>query len=158
VAHAYEHAGPISKRLDDLAAQTLKANQRSSPWTSYELPAPPDPSFSAKLGSDEKYNSILTVTAKRALGPMTIEFLDHHRNVLTKHSMNIVAGVNRLLIKAYREPKEDDPPVDYDHEKQPHMVHFQVGLWHGYDLLRCMDGCMPWGWGELKPKGYDESE
>ena len=90
----------------------------------------------------------LMLNAPRALGPMTIELLDHHRVPLHKKVVNIVAGMNKIDM---RRPKRADGKDD-EHEFWPHIIHFQLGNWHGYGELSCMNGCRPWGWGTMAPK------
>jgi hypothetical protein len=141
VAAAYEHLGPLAKRLDDASAQDLPSSARSAPWAAtYEVPAPPEPSFFAwPEWSDTA--QVIAVTAKRWLGAMTIELLDHHRMPIARRAVSIGAGTQRVAIVL---------PTGEGHERSPHIVHFQVGNWHGWGEIRCMDGCRRWGFGELK--------
>jgi hypothetical protein len=55
---------------------------------------------------------------------MTIELLDHHRVARRKQTRAIRAGVTRF-------------PIDVEMK----MLHFQLGRWHGWAELQCMDGC-----------------
>ncbi|MCW5802970.1 MAG: DUF3160 domain-containing protein [Deltaproteobacteria bacterium] len=140
VAHAYEHLGPLAKRLDDAAARALPASARSAPWTaSYEVPAPPEPSFRVDTEYGDDNRRILTFTAKRHLGPVVVELLDHHRVPLARATVTVAAGTTRLVMTP-PVPKED---ASFEEQERlaVHLMHFQVGAWHGWGT----------GFGELKP-------
>jgi hypothetical protein len=124
VARAYEtwRTGP---RLDDETAADLPAKARSAPWTaSYTAAAPARPAFGAGVDWDDNGRRFLTIKARRALGAMTIELLDHHRVATRKLTRTIRAGTTRF-------------PLDGDLK----MLHLQIGRWHGWAELHCMDGC-----------------
>jgi Protein of unknown function (DUF3160) len=127
VARAYEHLR-TGQRLDDAAAAALPAKDRHAPWTaSYTVAAPPRPPFHAAVNRNASEQSVVMITARRAIGAMTIELLDHHGVATKKVTRTIGAGTTRV-------------PFDFGFDNLP-VVHFQVGLWHGWAELHCMDGC-----------------
>ena len=91
VARAYEYVGSIDKRLSDEDARKL--TNVSDPWAaSYTAAAAPEPPLSVRYRNKNEpsrnpYDKTkplppdVTVTAvsTKALGPVTIELLDHHR-------------------------------------------------------------------------------
>jgi hypothetical protein len=75
VARAYEHQGPVARRLDDAAGAALPEQDRAEPWArSYTAPAIRPPAFAV-----EYYGGIAKVTAGAAIGNLSIEPFDHHR-------------------------------------------------------------------------------
>jgi hypothetical protein len=124
VARAYE-TWRGGRRLDDETAADLPAAARQAPWTaSYTVAAPARPAFNALVDPDGDSPQILTIKARRALGTMTIELLDHHRVPTRKLTRAIRAGANRIPLNG-----------DFD------LLHVQIGRWHGWAELHCMDGC-----------------
>jgi hypothetical protein len=145
VAHAYEYQGPPSPRLDDAAARKLA--KFASPWTAYEVPAPPEPSF--RVQHETRWNVepkqfVLTFESKTALGNVTVELLDHHRVPIAKASRYVGAGQTTLAFP-------------YNEDQRAETIHFQVGLWHGWGEPRCSDGCEPIEFGTMKtPKPWEQ--
>jgi hypothetical protein len=86
--------------------------------------APVRPAFDAGVDSDDRGRLVLTIKARRALGAMTVELLDHHRIATRKLTRAIGAGTTRF-------------PLDGDLK----LLHLQLGRWHGWAELHCMDGC-----------------
>ena len=99
VAHAYEHHGPPSARLTDEEADKLATHVE--PWSeSYAVGAPPEPPFVVSVES--KYDKPIEeakdgrsfpldvhIRSSRALGPMTVDLLDHNRKSVASLSKNV---------------------------------------------------------------------
>ncbi len=85
VAHAYEHHASLKERLTD--AEGAKLTTLTEPWAaSYAVAGPPEPPLlvEVKLNSDasgKQRSTPVTVRVRstRALGPVTIELMDHNR-------------------------------------------------------------------------------
>jgi hypothetical protein len=93
VADTFSHVGPLTTRLTD--ADTYKV-ARSAPWeASYLAPATPPPPLEVRgsypAGSSEKAPKTLTfeLRSTRALGPVTVEALDHHRSTYASSSSSV---------------------------------------------------------------------
>jgi hypothetical protein len=124
VARAYE-TWRTGRRLDDAAAADLPASERAAPWAaSYTVAAPARPAFDISIDRDGGSPLVLMIKARRALGTMTVELLDHHRVPTRKLTRTIRAGANRIAL-------------DGDFK----LLHVQLGRWHGWAELHCMDGC-----------------
>jgi len=127
VARAYEYWSP-GRRLDDEAAAALPDTDRHAPWTvRYTVAAPAQPPFDAGVGTDARGRNFLVISARRALGAMTIELLDHHRVAVKRLTRAIGAGTTRI-------------PFDFEGGGELPIVHFQVGLWHGWKEFHYMEG------------------
>jgi hypothetical protein len=128
VARAYEYLG-TGRRLDNDAAAALPAAARHAPWAArYTVAAPARPPFEADVDQDARGRDLLVITARRALGAMTIELLDHHRVPIRRLTRTIGAGTTRI-------------PFDFASDDNLPVVHFQIGLWHGWRERHCMEGC-----------------
>lgn len=89
VTRAYEHVGPLDKRLTDAEAVRLPDAARIDPWAAtYSAKALPQPPITyvahVKDRPDETRTQQVTleVWSTRPLGPVTLELLDHHRRPL----------------------------------------------------------------------------
>jgi hypothetical protein len=149
VARGYEYIGPLARRVDDAAARKLAAADRKRPWeASYAVAAPPEPSIRVEGIGDYQYS----VEAKRALGKVTLEGLDHHRLPLVSQTRDV--GPGKTLFRL--QPKQKGPDGD---EVYVEMIHIKVGKWDGWGELQCMDGCTPIEFGELRtPPPPDEPD
>jgi hypothetical protein len=93
VAEAYEHVGPLARRLDDAAARTLPAAQRARPWArSYSIGAPAAPALQLTYAPESGDPAVVTVKAPRPLGSVTVELLDHHRAPCAAQTRPAAAG------------------------------------------------------------------
>lgn len=133
IAHAYEHVAN-EKRLTDESARSVTGD---SPWTaSYRLPAPPEPSFRATVGRDydEKTQQEtewgVTFTAKKRLGKVELQPVDHHRVPIGKPVTRDV-GVGKTFIQL---PVSD-------------LTRIKIGAWETWIEPGCMDGCRNVGFG-----------
>ncbi len=111
VARAYEHLGPLAKRLDDQAARRLPATARADPWAaSYTSALVPEPSLSLSFDAywtpDDKPEKAphdwVRIEAKEALGPVTVTLLDHHRRPLRALTKKVGSGETRFAFPKKR--------------------------------------------------------
>src|SRR5207248_9887325 len=95
VAKPFIFSGPLEKRLTDADVPKVAG---LSPWSAaYELPATPVPPLEIKAaGEYPSYGSMsdkgkltLLVHSTKKLGKVTIELLDHHREVLAKKTEEV---------------------------------------------------------------------
>ncbi|HEY3358473.1 MAG TPA: DUF3160 domain-containing protein, partial [Polyangia bacterium] len=94
VADAYEHHGPLARRLDDEAARALPAAARARPWAAtYLAAAPPEPPLALRyvLEGGEPRDRV-TVASTARLGRVTVDLMDHHRNVLRSQTLPVGPG------------------------------------------------------------------
>lgn len=102
VASAYQHLGPLARRLTDEAARELPPSARYAPWAaSYRVAAPPPPA-GLSLGVRHDRAGKVTLTSKTARPePITVELLDHHRVPVASRQVRVGAGdtVLRLPLK-----------------------------------------------------------
>jgi len=83
VARAYVYTGPLAARLTDERARAL--TDARSPWAaSYTVAAPAAPPFAVS-----EVDGALVLRSTRALGPVTIELLDHHRRPFAKATRSV---------------------------------------------------------------------
>lgn len=100
VARAYEHKGPLARRLDDEAASKLE--RVSEPWAaSYTAPAPREPEITVFLDG-EASPPRAEIEAAAPVRAVTVELLDHHRRVIQSITRAVPAGKTRLRFKALR--------------------------------------------------------
>ncbi len=115
VARGYEHHEPVGQRLDDEDASHL--DRVDDPWAaSYTVPAPPAPELSLSVDGAGS----LTVTAPRALGPVTVEALDHHRRPLAAVTHHVGAGDTTFELPGVT----DERPMT--------MVHVRAGSFNAW--------------------------
>lgn len=99
VARAYEVQGPLATRYTDETARTLA--RRDEPWAAgYTIAPAPGPS-SLQLRYDPETRQ-LVLTSDRALGPLTIKLLDHHRVALRTMRATVGKGETVVPIKDKR--------------------------------------------------------
>lgn len=116
VAQAYQHVGPLARRLTDQGAGALSAQDRAAPWAaSYTPPPPPEPTG---LSVFYDLQGPVQVTSARALGPITIELLDHHREVLLRLKANIRAGQNAIRVPRRAGPAPEALAVQVGEHRQ----------------------------------------
>jgi hypothetical protein len=127
VARSYEHWSK-GRRLDDEAAAALPAPQRRAPWTARYLVTTSPPPFEVGIDQSDSGQQFVMIVARRALGPMTIELLDHHRVPIRRLTRTIGRGTTRI-------------PFDLSSDQSLPVVHVQAGLWHRWGELHCVDGC-----------------
>ena len=109
VARGYEYTGSLTTRLDDEASMQLPDGDRVAPWTaSYLLPTPAEPDMSIEFGyqaangqiselrEDERDVFVARVTARKSLGKLTLDVLDHHRNVVETATRSVGVGTTIL--------------------------------------------------------------
>jgi hypothetical protein len=114
VAHGYEHQGLLAVRLDDEAASKLPDVRE--PWSaSYTAKAPAPPALTMDYDGEAA-----TVTAPEAVGPVTIEVLDHHRRAIEAVTKTAGAGETKFSFK----PAPDDRPIE--------ALHLHVGAFDGW--------------------------
>jgi hypothetical protein len=114
VAHGYEHHGLLAVRLDDEAASKLPDVRE--PWSqSYTMNAPAAPALTMDYDGDAA-----TVTAPEALGPVTIEVLDHHRRPIEAVTKTVGAGETKFSFK----PAPDERPIE--------ALHLHAGAFDGW--------------------------
>lgn len=138
VAHAYEYASAATPRLDDARAATVTGIE--DPWTaSYTVPARPEPSFRASPNpnwdGEIGYLEVI-LEAKQALGKVTVEALDHHR-VRIGPAVTRTVGAGKTVVRLGK--------LGEDFATQ--MIHIEVGGFHAWLELQCMDGCRPGAYG-----------
>ncbi|MCX5746004.1 MAG: DUF3160 domain-containing protein [Proteobacteria bacterium] len=125
VARGYEIQGPQAKRLSDDDAKQLADADRFAPWaTSYTAAAPTvaAPAFSISWAPGDA----IQLEAKAAIGPVTIEILDHHRKPIAKATRTIGAGKTTWKIKHAKDVAEG--------------LHLIVGKWHAWEEVGVVEG------------------
>jgi hypothetical protein len=108
VARGYVHTGPLSSRLGDEAARALKDVR--DPWAaSYTVAAPAEPPLAVRevdvrtdYAPGAYGRTTIEVTSTKALGPVTIEMLDHHRVPVA--SMTLAVGAKPVRFSFARHP------------------------------------------------------
>jgi hypothetical protein len=93
VASAFEAMGSLGQRLTDADVAAMQGGV--SPWMrGYATPAPPEPfrHFLRVVRRTPKAPLDLEVTSDRALGPVALDLLDHHRAPLATVSHTAGAG------------------------------------------------------------------
>ncbi|MFT3764851.1 MAG: DUF3160 domain-containing protein [Minicystis sp.] len=127
VARGYEVHGPLAKRLDDEAASKLAKVE--DPWSaSYTAPAPVEPEMTITVGADEKTGlPAATIEAKGAVGPVTVELLDHHRRRIQAITRSAGAGKTTLTFK----PLKDDRQMEAVHVAAGGAHAWAEGRWYG---------------------------
>lgn len=102
VAAGYGHHGSTEQRLDDEASHELTDAQLERPWAaSYEVTAAPTPPLSVIYvpGDPDAHTSdMLTLRSTRALGVVTVETLDHHRQRLRTFTARVGTVPTRLRL------------------------------------------------------------
>jgi hypothetical protein len=105
VARAYEAHGPLDKRLTDQTADTA---QKESPWAkSYAAPAPLPPELALdghvceqdEVDKGTVPRGVFTVRAKRSIGPVRVELLDHHYAPVASLTRPVGAGSTRFVLR-----------------------------------------------------------
>jgi hypothetical protein len=112
VARGYEYTGSLSTRLDDDASMKLSDRDRVDPWAdSYMVANGAEPNMSIQFQWNERYDAndehistklTAKVTAPKKVGKVTIELLDHHREVERSAARYVGAGVTTFR---FPEPK-----------------------------------------------------
>jgi len=96
VASGYEHVGSTSRRLDDAEASKLGVGQ--APWErSYTAPAVSEPPMSLEVNDNGKGKIVVVTRSTRALGPVTIELLNHHGAVMTTRTQDVGTAQTRFV-------------------------------------------------------------
>ena len=104
VASAYETTSPLDTRLNDEASLKLPEAKKSSPWSaSYTVPAAAEPALgiTAKFETttvgaqpDQRTGDVtIMMRAPHALGPVTVELMDHHRTPVARLTKDVGAGI-----------------------------------------------------------------
>jgi Protein of unknown function (DUF3160) len=115
VARAFEHHGPLAHRLDDEASRHLASVD--DPWAaSYTVKAPPNVPLRVGVSPGDDPKASITIESPRALGAVTIELYDHHRNVLATITHAAGAGITDIPFKSPGKPVE--------------AFHVKVGAFH----------------------------
>lgn len=134
VARAFAHVGPLSKRLGDQEGAQLKDAERSEPWAkAYSVAAPAEPplTFIAKAATKAHARRTQEVTLEvfstRALGPVTIELLDHHRRPLFQVTHPVGTAKTRFYFPALP-IKKGSEDIGYE------GVHVRVGEFDAWEL------------------------
>jgi hypothetical protein len=107
VARAYEAHGPLDKRLTDQTARTDPAATKQQPWAASHVapvPSPPELALRGHIcdeseGEQGAPRGTFTVRAKRALGPVRIQLLDHHYAAVAAVTRPVQAGSTRFVLR-----------------------------------------------------------
>src|SRR5262249_6057828 len=115
VAHAYAHEGALAKRLGD-ADLAKVAEGPSAPWeASYtaKLPPPPPLEIRGEYPPSEKRATSLTfeIRSTKAIGPVTVEALDHRRVAFTEVTNPVGASFTRFTLP-FTKPRRKGAPKD----------------------------------------------
>ncbi len=98
VARAYEHVAPLDRRLTD--ADVPKLRNLREPWAaSYTAPAAPMPPLLVLSLTSGATDRSFAVRSTRALGPVTIELLGHHREILGRATASVGPGYSVVKVK-----------------------------------------------------------
>lgn len=140
VANAFTHVGPLATRLTDADAPRTTG---SAPWTkTYRIDEPPPPPLSivqTKMGASEPEqmqehappptHATFEVKSTRALGPVTIEALDHHRRRYASQTLAVGAKVTafRLPISASKPKKKGQEDDEADVVDRMGAIRIRVG-------------------------------
>jgi hypothetical protein len=121
VTSAFQHLGPLSRRLSDDDVHKIS---RSAPWAkSYTAPAPAVPAAVRVNGSASavsKGQLTLKVSALRPVARMTLELLDHHRQVIGTATRPLPAGETAVVIPLKKlKPKRGEGAASPDREEYP---------------------------------------
>ena len=123
VANAFQHTGPLDRRLDDAAAATIDGD---APWAkSYTAAAPAEPTLAlAFLRPPRKQSAptervrlragprtqlppnTLRIDSERELGEVTIELLDHHFVKLASLQVRVREGQLDTVVPRQQRPIE----------------------------------------------------
>jgi hypothetical protein len=96
VARGFEHVGPVSQRLGD--DQAAKLGVGSAPWEqSYTATASPEPNLSVRVIGPVPTGFDIAVKSTRALGPVTIELLNHHGAPIASRTQDV--GVRESVFR-----------------------------------------------------------
>jgi hypothetical protein len=121
VARAVAHVAPLARRLTD-ADLTTVASASSAPWeASYTAPAPAIPPLEIKTEyppSERKPKTLdVFVRSTRAVGPVTVEALDHHRKPYAAVTHSVGAAFTRFSFSFTRlraRGEKEDAPLEID--------------------------------------------
>ncbi len=134
VAAAYGHVGSTAQRLDDDAARELSPSALERPWAaSYEVAAPGVPPLAASYETgdgDAARGPSLTLRSARALGPVTVELLDHHRGSIRSVVVRVGVRPTRVALRGLRACE---------------AVRLRVGAWDEVVALPAMGGAFSFG-------------
>ena len=125
VARGYVTTGPMSNRLTDESARAV--TDKRDPWAaSYTAPPSPEPPLSVRelpyvsaspTGDDYSNHPVsLLVKSTKALGPVTLEMLDHHRAPVAKMTLAVGTRGTKFTF-----PKRPTNAAGYE------AVHVKVG-------------------------------
>jgi hypothetical protein len=119
VARAYEYEGPLDQRVDDAASLTLAAVR--APWdASYRPPAAAEPPLAVRgLGEPEGApregftpSPVFALKSSLALGPVTLELLDHHSAVISSATGEAGPTLSKVRFKARKVSKGKEPVIE----------------------------------------------
>ncbi len=114
VADAYGYTGSHGTRLTDEEALHLPDASRERPWAfSYTVAAPPEPPLTVRVvrvgpGKDDRAPPVtLELSSSRALGPVSVELVDHHRRPRASATVSVSATPARLTLHPAPAPPDD---------------------------------------------------
>ncbi|MFO0748209.1 MAG: DUF3160 domain-containing protein [Myxococcota bacterium] len=146
VARAYEHLGPLERRLDDDAAKALPEAARQDPWAaSYTTPLVPEPSLSLSFDTGwspdgqtaPAHRDVIRIEAKDALGKVTVTLLDHHRQPLRSLTKTVGPGLTRF----------EFPSRGSEGELSFEGIELRVGKYQTWTEVSAVCGCASLGLG-----------
>jgi hypothetical protein len=146
VAHAYEHHGPLSARITD--EESSKIGTLTEPWAaSYAFAAAPAPPFLVSYENryaDKQEDEVkfgrsfaldVRIRSTRALGPMTVDLLDHNRKKVASLTRSVGVAETTFAFPSRRQKIADGT-------RGAEMMHVSVGDYQGWiDLLSDGNPC-----------------
>jgi hypothetical protein len=148
VASAFEHHGPLEKRLDD--AQVRKLEGTRAPWAaSYTVKAPAEPPLAVAIAAlgpyeDATHRARVQVRSNRELGPVTVTLLDHHRVEVATQTREVGTASTMFVFPA--RPKQRIPRGTHANE----MVQIRVGDFEVFVDLVATTGWRERGFGGMR--------
>ena len=104
VSHAFEVSHSLDQRLTDADAETVTGV--NEPWSSsYTAKVPQEPSIAVSVTTSKQGDLALVAQSTGALGPVTIELLDHHRVPFAHQTQNVGAAPTRFVWPASVAPE-----------------------------------------------------
>ncbi|MBX3205000.1 MAG: DUF3160 domain-containing protein [Labilithrix sp.] len=97
VARGFEHVAPLNRRLKDEDAAKLK--DLREPWAaSYTAPALAAPPLAILSVDGPENGRTFAVRSTRTLGPVTLELLGHHREVIGRATVQVGTGYTKVTV------------------------------------------------------------
>ncbi|MBI5537131.1 MAG: DUF3160 domain-containing protein [Deltaproteobacteria bacterium] len=134
VARGWEHVGSTSRRLDDSDAAKLSIS--SAPWeSSYTARAVAEPPLSLRMMDDGKGKFEVVAKSTRALGPVTVELLNHHGAPTASRTQSVGAAEVRFTFSIpVRKSTAGSPMEGFGwHAPSVEGLHVKIGE---FDLVR----------------------